>query len=435
MGMTLRHLAFVSCLALWAWVARVGLAQEAPAMGAEATAKEQDDTLCVLVLLPFGLQADTVAGGQPSRKELRLREIAMEHLHGLQVAAASLAQAGVSLHLHVADEVPDSVGRLHYGNLDVAQCDVVIGPLMRENVAVVAPKVDRFGREHVLLTDQPRHLVERGPGVRQAVPSEEQAAICLARHVAASHDTDRVVFLHTAGSEAAMEASFLATYNAAQRAKWFLPGDSMRYPVAREVVASTRSIGDVEAALSPYERNVVVSVAGRSARSMWAALQTALQMNDSSDIVLVGHPVVAELPFMEGELMNQWRVTLPQSGEVAWTDSLTRLGVTNYRLEVGTDPGKYALLAHDALVDAAARRHPWVRSAVHPLAHRFSWVQTEPNGAWHNADWTVCQFRELQWCPTDTLPALPPFVPRRFTDGEGEFLPVPFEYRHLFPEE
>ena len=38
--------------------------------------------------------------------------------------------------------------------------------------------------------------------------------------------------------------------------------------------------------VSPYERNVVVSVAGRSARSMWAALQTELQMNDSSDVLL-----------------------------------------------------------------------------------------------------------------------------------------------------
>ena len=66
------------------------------------------DTLEVLVLLPFGLQVDTLPGGFLPRKEMRLREIAMESLHGVESAARELAAAGVPIKLNVVDEMPDS---------------------------------------------------------------------------------------------------------------------------------------------------------------------------------------------------------------------------------------------------------------------------------------------------------------------------------------
>ena len=65
------------------------------------------DTLDVLVLLPFGLQVDTLPGGFLPRKAGRLREIALETLHGLEAASRELAEAGLPVRLHVLDEVPD----------------------------------------------------------------------------------------------------------------------------------------------------------------------------------------------------------------------------------------------------------------------------------------------------------------------------------------
>ena len=117
------------------------------------------DTLEFLVILPFGLQVDTVAGGELPRRAQRLREIALAHLHGVELAAGQLAEAGVPVHLEVVDEVPDSLGNLQFSNLQIARADIVVGPLMRENVGVAAPKVDRFGREHILLTEQPERYL------------------------------------------------------------------------------------------------------------------------------------------------------------------------------------------------------------------------------------------------------------------------------------
>ena len=48
------------------------------------------------------------------------------------------------------------------------------------HVGVLAPRIDRYGCEHILLTDQPNRYVQRGPAVRQVVPEERQAIRMLA---------------------------------------------------------------------------------------------------------------------------------------------------------------------------------------------------------------------------------------------------------------
>ncbi|MGB1635781.1 MAG: hypothetical protein ACPHBR_03275 [Flavobacteriales bacterium] len=422
----------------------LGATMFAAGLGASSPAAAQDgwgdsvskvDTLEVLVLLPFGLQVDTLPGGFLPRKAGRLREIAMESLHGVEAAARELAHAGLPVRLNVVDEVPDSLGKPQVGNLDIARCDLVLGPLMRENLGVVAPKVDRFGREQLLLTEQPEFYVARGPGVRQCVASELAAAENMARWVAAKHDTDNVVLVVTGASEAALESRFEEVFNAAQRAKWHSPMDSLRHPVLDTVVGNPRSVGALALHVTPYERNVVVSMAGRSARSMWAALQTELQMNDSSDFVLFAHPELAEMSFVEGELMERWRLTLPQTGKVQWADSTRHESLQSYRLRMGTEPQKYAALAHDALIDAGVRREPWLGHAVQTWASPLVWAQQDSSEEWMNEAWTLSRFADLQWASLDTLPELLPFVPRLFYDEEENVIPVPPAYRSLFPEE
>ena len=174
----------------------------------------------------LAFKVDTLPGGFLPRKTKRLREIALESLHGLECAAEALAFHGIPVKLNVVDEVPDSSGRVALAQRDLVKSDVVFGPLMRENVAVVLPRIDRLRKEHVLLTEQPYRHLERGMHVRQAVASELEAAGVLASMVAAKHDTDNVVLVVTGGSDAALEKHFQATFDAAQRAKWFTPEDS-----------------------------------------------------------------------------------------------------------------------------------------------------------------------------------------------------------------
>ena len=393
------------------------------------------DTLRLAVLLPFGLQVDTLEGGMLPRKTVRLREIAMSCLHGVEAAVSQLGEAGVPVEVQVLDETPDSLGRPQYSQAHLGRADVVVGPLMRENVGVVAPKIDRLGRQHILLTEQPERYVERGPGVRSAVPLELAGVERLAHWVSAKHDTDRVVLVVTQGNDALLETAFEQAFNAQQRTKWLEEGDSLRYALLDTVQGSRRSVGRLAEHVTPYERNVVVGVAGRSSRSMWAALQTELQMNDSSDFVVYAHPEVADMPFVEGDLMERWRLTLPRSAQIQWTDSTRFDALQQFRDVAGTDPDKYATLAHDAVLDAGVRHAPNAAWFLSSMMGDIQWNQRQEQGAWFNETWELRRFAKLDWCPLDTMPEIPPFQPRLFIDPEIEdVIPVPMEYRHLFPQ-
>ncbi len=393
------------------------------------------DTLRFAVLLPFGLQVDTLEGGMLPRKTVRLREIAMSCLHGVEAAVSQLGSAGVPVEVQVLDETPDSLGRPQYSQAQLGRADVVVGPLMRENVGVVAPKIDRLGKQHLLLTEQPERYVERGPGVRSAVPLELAGVERLAHWVSAKHDTDRVVLVVTQGNDARLEAAFEQVFNDQQRAKWVEEGDSLRFALLDTVQGSRRSVGRLAEHVTPYERNVVVGVAGRSSLSMWAALQTELQMNDSSDFVVYAHPEVADMPFVEGDLMERWRLTLPLSAQIQWEDSARFGALHQFRDVAGTDPDKYATLAHDAVLDAGVRHSPHADWFVTSMMGDILWSQRLDQGAWFNETWELRRFAQLGWCPLDTMPELPPFQPRLFIDPEIEdVIPVPMEYRHLFPQ-
>ena len=417
-----------------AWIRIFTVAAICGGLNVVATAQTEADTLDVLVLLPFCVDADTLSTGQFPPKVVRLREIAWDHLQGFELAAKQLSESGVHIRLTVQDEMPDSLGKLPLSNLDIARTDLVFGPLMREQVGRVAPRVDRFGREHILLTEQPSRLVERGPGIRQAVPSELSMAQRLAREVAARHDTDRVVLVMTQGPDAVLEEAFMATYNKTQRSKWQIPLDSLRYAPLDTVHGTTKSVGTLAEWISPYDRNVVVSVAGRSARSMWAALLTEVQMNDSSECLIFGHPEVADMPFLEGPLMEKWRLTLASSGEVLWSDTAVAPWVNAFWAQSGTDPTKYAVLAHDALIDAVVRRKPALRWAVRSLCEPMTWTQLDSAGAWHNDSWRMERFEGWQWIPVDSAEALQPFVPHPFYDPEGMLIPIPSDVLVRYPE-
>ena len=391
------------------------------------------DTLHVLVMLPFGLGVDTLPGGSLPRKTIRLREIALESLHGLECAALELAGKGLPVELIVSDEIPDSTGRILLSQRDLVRSDVVVGPLMRENLAALMPRIDRLRKEHILLTEQPPRHVERGTAVRQAVASEVEAAGLLAELVASRHDTDHVMLVVTGGSDALLEQQFHASFDAVQKAKWESPIDSMRYELLDTVNGSTRSVGQLALRMTPYERNVVVGLAGRNSRSMWAALQTELQMNDSSDIVLFAHPELAEMPFVDGQLMEDWRLTLPRTNQIQWSDTSRWESLEAYRTLVGVDPGKYATLAHDALLDAGQRRFQWIEGVS--WAQPIVWTLSPDSLSWHNTSWEIVRFEDLQWKPVDSCQDVEPFVPRLFYTEEDSLIPVPFDYQHLFPEE
>ena len=199
------------------------------------------------------------------------------------------------------------------------------------------------------------------------------------------------------------------------------------------VLGSRNSIGTLAEKIQFYKRNVVVSLASKRSRSMLSSLQSAVQQNDSTEIYVYAGSDVKDLGFIDLPFLTRTRTTIPVSGEVDWSDTTTVEAVKTFRDLYDTDPTDYAIRAHDALLDAFARKldampldsallaedslASWDLSSLPtPIATQFEWSQTKEYGGWVNSTWELSIFHNGQWCKTDTVPGLMPFIEPQLDD-------------------
>ena len=389
----------------------------------------------VAAILPFftNLVVDTI--GPPPRREWRMREISMEHVNGLRWAALRLAQTGYNVELNLFDEVPDTLDNRLWEFDDINGMDVVFGPLQQSVLSKSMGQVERSGAEHILLTKVNPHLLNYGAHIRSIIPAKIHYTDLIINKLLTEHVNDNVIFVIAGGSDLPIEQHFLDLYPIEP-----LPYDSLLVDTIRfdTVLGSRNSIGTLADKIQFYERNVVVSLASKRSRSMLSSLQSVVQKNDSTEIYVYAGSDVKDLGFIDLPFLTRTRTTIPVSGEVDWSDSTTVEAVKIFRDLYDTDPTDYAIRAHDALLDAFARKldampldsailaedslASWDLSSLPaPIATRFEWSQTQEDGGWVNSTWELSTFHNGQWCTTDIVPGLMPFIEPQL-DEEGFYI-------------
>ena len=171
---------------------------------------------------------------------------------------------------------------------------------------------------------------------------------------------------------------------------------------------------------------------------MLSSLQSAVQQNDSTEILVYANADLMDLGFIDLQFLSRTKTTIPVSGNVDWTDSTTVEAVKTFRALYDTDPSDYAIRAHDALLDAFSRKleamlldsvvlaedslATWDLSSLPaPIATDYLWTQVSDSGGWVNSTWDLNTFHMGQWCETDTVPGLMPFIEPQL-DEEGFFI-------------
>ena len=94
----------------------------------------------------------------------------------------------------------------------------------------------------------------------------------------------------------------------------------------------------------------------------------------------------------------------------------------DFRLRMATEPHKYAVLAHDALLDVGLRRHPWL--PVKPWAEPMVWEASEASAPGQRVV-VVKRFEGLQWMPLDSCGAIAALRAAMFYTEEDTLIPVP----------
>ncbi len=408
------------------------------ACGISTQAQTSDSTsfdMSAAAILPFftHLVVDTV--GPPPRREWRMREIAMEHVNGMRWASYRLSEAGYNIELNLFDEVTDTLGNRLWELEDIDSCDIVMGPLQQAMLSRSLRTVENSGAEHILLTKVNPHILNSGDHIRSILPSQTHFVDLLIAEVLENHYTDNVLFVMAGGADRELEQQFLDLYPVKPAPYDSLLTDTLRFDT---IMGSKKSIGSLKEKIQFYERNVIVTLASRRSKSMLSSLQSAVQQNDSTEIFVYANADLMDLGFIDLQFLSRTKTTIPVSGNVDWTDSTTVEAVKTFRALYDTDPSDYAIRAHDALLDAFSRKletmlldsvvlaedslATWDLSSLPaPIATDYLWNQVSDSGGWVNSTWDLNTFHMGQWCETDTVPGLMPFIEPQL-DEEGFFI-------------
>ena len=346
----------------------------------------RQDTLRALVMLPFMLDVDTVAGGDYDAKTTRLREISLEFLHGAEWAAAMLRDSGYTLSLRVMDTEPDSLGIHDWNESDLAWANVVLGPLRREPLDSVNSLLAASSTPQWVLTPQNPIVWDKHPLAFTLDPVAEIGMRRLGQQAAWAHVGDTVLLVETRGKDARMDQAFKVGFESARTTE----------TVLKSIPANAQFCEGLIAELDTSKLNVIAVPAGKPAQSLIAYIQTELQLADSFPVQLYGNSDAREFEFLERRFLERAHWTLPVSQGTRWSDAEMAQQAQSYRDAYRTDPSLYALVACDALLESAKwQALPWpVPASVY---YKPEWVWDPAKNRWMNHRWGIEKFDGGGW--------------------------------------
>ena len=358
----------------------------APVNASQSLPALRQDTLRALLMLPFMLEADTVDGGGYSTKTNRLREISLEFMHGAQWAAQSLSDSGYTVSLRVVDTEPDTLGVYLWGMDDLKWADVVLGPLRKAPLDSVNTLLQNSEVPQWVLTPQNPAVWEKHPLAFSMEPNPSPGMEALGALAAQQHAGDTVIMLETRGVDAGLEQAFRRGFLSAA-------ADST---VLQSVPANTQFAEGLIAELDTSKVNPIAIPVGKSAQSLYAYVQTELQMADSFPVHVYGHPDSRSFEFLERRYLDRAHYTLPVLVGTMWSDSTVAGQIEQFRAAHTTDPSIYGFVAFDAMVESARWQGlPWPLPAQ---AHfKLDWQWDEVRARFVNEHWSLETFADGGW--------------------------------------
>lgn len=348
----------------------------------------RQDTLRTLLMLPFMLEADTVEGGGYSAKTNRLREISLEFMHGAQWAAQSLSDSGYAVALRVVDTEPDSLGVHLWSMADLEWADVVLGPLRKAPLDSVNTLLKNSVVPQWVLTPQNPAVWEKHPLAFSMEPNPTPGVEALGALAAQQNAGDTVIMLETRGVDARLEQAF-------RRGFLGVASDST---VLQSVPANAQFAESLIAQLDTSKLNPIAIPAGKSAQSLYAYVQTELQLADSFPVHVYGHPDSRSFEFLERRYLARSHYTIPVSEGTQWNDSTVAAQVEQFRSAHGTDPSIYGFIAFDAMVESARWQGlPWSLPAH--MHFKLDWQWDEVRARFVNVHWSLDTFVNGRWEP------------------------------------
>ena len=354
----------------------------------------RSDTLRVLAMLPFMLEVDTVMGGAFDAKTTRLREVSLDFFHGMEWASELLRDSGYAVQLRVVDTEPDTLGTHAWSESDLIWSDVILGPLRSSRMDSINRLLSQTlpqTPQWVLTSLKPVFWSHHAASF--SLRSDERDGMYkLGSLVARNHPMDTVLFLETRGKDVDLETAFKDGYSSIRGSL-----EGLEF-----LAANNRFAEGITANMDTAKLNVVAIPSGKYSQSMYAYVQTELQLADSFPVRVYAHPATAELEFLERDFMTRSNWTIPVSNRIDWSDLHVQQQTVRFREMYGTDPTAYSILAFDALVETAKwmeqdMRAVQVGESPTSIEHAVQWRWDESAARLVNGNWHIRMFSDGDW--------------------------------------
>jgi hypothetical protein len=309
-------------------------------------------------------------------------------MHGAQWAAQALSDSGYTVALRVVDTEPDTLGVHLWSMADLEWADVVLGPLRKAPLDSVNTLLQNSEVPQWVLTPQNPVVWEKHPLAFSMEPNPIPGVESLGALAAQKHAGDTVIMLETRGADAGLEQAF-------RRGFFSAASDST---VLQSVPANAQFAEGLIAELDTSKVNPIAIPAGKSAQSLYAYVQTELQLADSFPVHVYGHPDSRSFEFLERRYLDRSHYTVPVSEGTQWNDSTVAGQVEQFRSAHATDPSIYGFIAFDAMVESARwQKLPWPLPAQ---AHfKLDWQWDEVRARFVNEHWSLETFVNGGWEP------------------------------------
>lgn len=299
----------------------------------------------ILVMLPF--QLDKEMTNDTDRKTKRLREISMSLYRGMLIALDSLKQRGARLDIKVMDVSNTDQAKAIASSEDVKNAHLIIGPLQRSSMQVIAKEARIRGIHMVCPVPQSNKILLASPNISKIYPSADSEMKQMAKHVFDNHNGENVLLINSKNVKDARKVQvFKKEFQA------YLDGAAYASTIQfQEIEASSKFAGEFERSLSLNRRNIIVVPAGNQSKSMIANLQTKIQLLEEEYTIQIYAPNEwLDYDFLDVSFKEEMQLSVPSVFFIDEADERVKQFRKGFYQKYETDASEYAFLGYDMML-------------------------------------------------------------------------------------
>ncbi len=316
---------------------RDSLAVPSPYDGMEGSKESYN----IALMLPFELHLnDSIEEDLKAGKDLfLLTEIALEFYRGTMIALDSLKLMGLSAEVFVREAGEDVVGLRESLRMEpLNDMDLVIGPMHKNSLALVSEASAKNGFYLVSPNSFGKEIFDENPYFFRASASRETLIRYLANYVAIHHSGDNVIMVNSESPrDWPFRKLFKKEYHQALQATPSLIRDSL-LSLTRDQLQLERA----EDFLFRDSLNVLVVPSNELAYVSDLVTKLISLEREGYPIQLYGMDQWVKYENIEASYKNRFRLRLPLTQHVNYTDDHLLEFLEKYRERYGTEPSRFA---------------------------------------------------------------------------------------------